>query len=155
VGHSFFDWVFYVLLIVFLPVCLCVICLVLGLLALATLSLQATLSRNGITPHHHHQVNSKRAKQWRRRTLSFSLVIRCQTLTRSCHPRMDGTLFMSLHISKHLLWTSRRLRAQLFFMSRHNSKQSNSVELFGGLLKSTLNDFLMSHCYYLQLPRLL
>ena len=36
-----------------------------------------------------------------------------------------------------------------------NSKQSNGVEPFGGLLMSTLDDFLRSDCNYLQLPRLL
>ncbi len=40
-------------------------------------------------------------------------------------------------------------------MSWRNSKQSNGVEPFGGLLKSTLHDFLRSDCNYLQLPRLL
>jgi hypothetical protein len=40
-------------------------------------------------------------------------------------------------------------------MSQQNSKQSNSVEPFGGLLKSTLVDFLRFDCDYLQLPRLL
>ena len=52
-------------------------------------------------------------------------------------------------------WMSRRLRAQSFFMSRHNSKHSNGIEPFGGLLKSTLDDFLRSDCNYLQLQRLL
>jgi hypothetical protein len=68
---------------------------------------------------------------------------------------MDDTLFMSLHISKHLHWMSRGLRAWLFFISWRNSKQSNSVEPFDGLLKLTLDDFLRSDCDYLQLPRLL
>jgi hypothetical protein len=40
-------------------------------------------------------------------------------------------------------------------MSRQNSKQINGVEAFGGLHKSTLDDFLRSGCNYLQLPRLL
>jgi hypothetical protein len=40
-------------------------------------------------------------------------------------------------------------------MSRKNSKQSNGVEPFGGLLKSTLDDFLRSVSDYLQLPTLL
>ncbi len=43
----------------------------------------------------------------------------------------------------------------VIFMSRHNSKQSNGVEPFGGLLKSILHDFLSSDCDYLQLPGLL
>jgi hypothetical protein len=68
---------------------------------------------------------------------------------------MDGTLFMSLHISKHLRWMSRRSHTWLFFVSQQNSKQSNGVEPFGGLLKSTLDDFVRSDCNYLQLPRLL
>jgi hypothetical protein len=85
----------------------------------------------------------------------FSLVVRCQTRARSCPPRMDGTLFMSPHISKHLHWMSRHLRTWSFFMSRHNSKQSNIVKPFGGMLKSPLDYFLRSDCNYLQLPRLL
>jgi hypothetical protein len=40
-------------------------------------------------------------------------------------------------------------------MSRRNSKQSNIVEPFGGLPKSTLDDLLRSDCNYIQLPRLL
>jgi hypothetical protein len=40
-------------------------------------------------------------------------------------------------------------------MSQHNSKQSNGVEPFGGLLKSTLDDLLRCDWDYLQLPRLL
>jgi hypothetical protein len=48
----------------------------------------------------------------------------------------------------------RCLQAWLFFMSRRNSRQSG-VEPFGGLYKSTLDDFLRSNCNYLQLPRLL
>ena len=40
-------------------------------------------------------------------------------------------------------------------MSRRNSKQSNGIEPFGGLLKSTLDDFLRVDCDYLQLSRLL
>jgi hypothetical protein len=68
---------------------------------------------------------------------------------------MDSALFMSPHISKQLHWMSRRLRARSFFMSWQKSKQSNGVEPFGGLLKSTLDDFLRSDCDYLQLPRLL
>jgi hypothetical protein len=40
-------------------------------------------------------------------------------------------------------------------MSWQNSKRSNGVESFGGgLLKSTLDDFLRSDCNYLQLSRL-
>jgi hypothetical protein len=50
---------------------------------------------------------------------------------------------------------SRHLRAWLSFMPRRNSKQSNGVEPFVGLLKSTLDDFLRSDCDYLQLPKLL
>jgi hypothetical protein len=155
VGHSFFDWGFYVLLIAFLPVCLCAVYLVLSLLALTILSLHAISSQNSITHCCHCQVNSKRAQQWRRRALPFSLVVRCLTHARLCPPRMDGTLFMSLHISKHLHWMSRCLCTWLFFMSQRNSKQSNGVEPFGGLLKYTLDDFLRSDRNYLQLPRLL
>jgi hypothetical protein len=40
-------------------------------------------------------------------------------------------------------------------MSWHNSKHSNGIEPFGGLLKSTLDDFLRSDRDYLQLQRLL
>jgi hypothetical protein len=40
-------------------------------------------------------------------------------------------------------------------MTRHNSKHSNGIEPFGGLFKSTLDDFLRSDCDYLQLQRLL
>jgi hypothetical protein len=40
-------------------------------------------------------------------------------------------------------------------MTRRNSRQSSSVELFGGLYKSTLDDFLKSGCDYLQLLRVL
>jgi hypothetical protein len=86
--------------------------------------------------------------------MPMSLVVRCQTHTCSCPPWMDGTLFMSPHISKHLQWMSRCLHAWLYFMSWQNSKQSNGFEPFGGLLKSTLDDFLRSDCNYLQLPRL-
>ncbi len=154
-GHSFFDWGFYVLMFAFLPVCLCVVYMVLGLLALAILSLHATLSQNGITRRGLRQVTSNFAWQLRRRALPFSLVVRCQTRARSCPPWMDGILFMSPHISRHLRWMSRRLRAQSLFMSRRNSKWSNGVEPFGGLLKSTLDDFLRSDHDYLQLPRLL
>ncbi len=46
------------------------------------------------------------------------------------------------------------MRTQSFFVSGHNSKLSNGKP-FGGLLKSTLDDFLRSDCNYLQLPRLL
>jgi hypothetical protein len=49
----------------------------------------------------------------------------------------------------------RRVRARAFFISRRNSKQSNGIEPFGGLLKSTLDDFLRVDCDYLQLTRLL
>jgi hypothetical protein len=49
----------------------------------------------------------------------------------------------------------RRLQARLFFMSQRNSRQSSGVEPFGGLCKSTLDDFLKSDCDYIQLPRLL
>ncbi len=103
----------------------------------------------------HCRVNSKRARQWRCRALPFSLVVRCQTSAPSCPHWMDGTLFMSPHISRQLHWMSRCLHVWLFFISRRNSKQSNGVEPFGGLLKSTLDDFLRSDCNYLQLPRLL
>ncbi len=127
----------------------------LGLLALAILSLHTTLSQNGITHCPHCRVNSKRARQWRHHALPFSLVVQCQTCTRSCPPWMDGTLFMSPHISRHLHWMSRRLHTQSFFMPRRNSKQSNGVELLSELLKSTLDDFLRSDCNYLQLQRLL
>ncbi len=65
------------------------------------------------------------------------------------------TLFMSSHISKHLCWMGRRLQAMLIFLSLHNSRQSNGIEPFGGLFKSTLGNFLRSDCNYLQLPRLL
>jgi hypothetical protein len=55
-----------------------------------------------------------------------------------------------------LRWMSRRLRARSFFLSRRNSKRSHGrVEPFGGLLKSTLDDFLRVDRDYLQLPRLL
>ncbi len=121
--HSFFDWGFYILLFAFLPVCLCVVYLVLGTLALAILSLHAILSQNGITRCCHRQVKSNCAQQWRRRALPFSLVIWCQTCARSCPPWMDHTLFMSPYFSKHLCLISRSLCAWLFFMSRHNSKQ--------------------------------
>ncbi len=47
------------------------------------------------------------------------------------------------------------MRAQSFCMSRHDSKQSNGVEPFGGLLKSTLDDFLRSDSNHLQLLKLL
>jgi hypothetical protein len=40
-------------------------------------------------------------------------------------------------------------------MSGRNSRQSSSVEPFGGLYKSTLDNFLKSDRDYLQLPRLL
>ena len=40
-------------------------------------------------------------------------------------------------------------------MSQHNSRGSSGVEPFGGLYKSTLDDFLKSDWDYLQLPRLL
>ena len=40
-------------------------------------------------------------------------------------------------------------------MPRRNSRQSSGVEPFGGLYKSTLDDFLKSDCNYLQLPKLL
>jgi hypothetical protein len=87
--------------------------------------------------------------------LALYLVIWCQTRTHSCPPWMDGTLFMPPHNSRHLHWISRHLCAWSFFMSRCNSKQSNGVEPFGGLLMSTLDDFLRSDCIYLQLSRLL
>ncbi len=69
---------------------------------------------------------------------------------------LDG--WYTVHVSAYLktFWLmSRCLRAWLFFMSRHNSKESNGVEPFGGLLKSTLDDFLRSDHNNLQLPRLL
>jgi len=62
---------------------------------------------------------------------------------------------MSPHISKHLQWMGRRVRARAFFKSRRNSKRSNGVEPFGGLLKSTLDDFLRVDRDYFQLSRLL
>ena len=49
----------------------------------------------------------------------------------------------------------RRVRARAFFKSRRNSKRSNGIEPFGGLLKSTLDDFLRVDRDYLQLSRLL
>ncbi len=115
-----------------------------GLLALAILSLHATLCNNiGIPRRIHRRVNSRRALQWRRRALPFSLVVRCRTRARSRPPWLDGTLFMSPHISKHLRWMSSRLQARTFFMSRRNSKRSHGrVKPFGGLFKSTLDDFL-------------
>ncbi len=123
-----------------------------GLLALTILSLHASLCNNkGIPCCIHCRVNSKRAQQWRRRALPFSLVARCQTRARSHPPQLDGTLFMSPHLSKDLRWMSRRLRARSFFISRRNSKRSHGrVEPFGGLLKSTLDDFLRVDRDYLQ-----
>jgi hypothetical protein len=81
----------------------------------------------------------------------FSLVVQSQTHSRCCPLWMDGTLFISPHISKYLPWMIRCLRTWLLFMSWRNSKQSNGVEPFGGLLKSTLDDLLRSDCDYLQL----
>ena len=85
----------------------------------------------------------------------FSLVVWCWTRARSQPPHLDGTLFLSLHVTKHLRWMGRQLQAWLFFRSQHNSRQSSGVEPFGGLYKSTLNDFLKSDHDYLQRPRLL
>ena len=87
--------------------------------------------------------------------MPFALVVRCRTRARSRPPRLDGTQFMSPHISKHVRWMGRRVRARAFFRSRRNSKRSNGIEPFGGLLKSTLDDFLRVDRDYLQLPRLL
>ena len=127
-----------------------------GLLAYTILSLHAILhSNNGITRRKHGRVNSKRARQWRRRALPFALVVRCRTRARSRPPRLDGTQFMSPHISKHVRWMGRRVRARAFFWSRRYSKRSNGIEPFGGLLKSTLDDFLRVDRDYLQLSRLL
>ncbi len=155
-GHSFFDWGFYVLLFALLPVSFCVVYLMSGLLASTILSLHAILhNNNGITRRRHCRVNSKRARQWRRHALPFALVVRCRTRAHSRPPWLDGTLFMSPHISKHLRCMGRRLQDRSFFMSRRNSKRSNGIELFGGLLKSILDDFLRVDCDYLQLPRLL
>ncbi len=68
---------------------------------------------------------------------------------------LDGSLFLSPNISKHLRWIKGRLRARTFFMSWHNSSQSSSVEPFGGVSSSTLDGFLRSDVQFLQLPRLL
>jgi hypothetical protein len=69
---------------------------------------------------------------------------------------LDGwyTLHVSAYLKAFVLDEQTFVRL-VVFMSRRNSKQSNSVEPFGGLLKSTFDDFLRSDCNYLQLPRLL
>jgi hypothetical protein len=127
-----------------------------ALLAYTILSLHAILhNNNGIMRRKHRRVNSKRSRQWRRRALPFALVVRCQKKASSHPPWLDGTLFMFPHISKHLQWMGRRVRAQAFFRSRRYSKRSNGFEPFGGLLKSSLDDFLRVDCDYLQLSRLL
>ena len=89
VGHSSFDWGYYVLLFNFLPVSLCIVYLVSGLLVLFILSLHAILSQNGTTCHRHHWATHKRARQWRCRALPFSLIVRCWTCTRSCPPWLE------------------------------------------------------------------
>ncbi len=127
-----------------------------ALLAYTIISLHTILhNNNGITCRKHCRVNSKHARQWRRRALPFALVVWCQTRARSHSHQLDGTLFMSPHISKHLRWMGRCVRARAFFWSQRNSKQSNGIEPFGGLLKSTLDDFLRVDRDYLQLSRLL
>ncbi len=47
------------------------------------------------------------------------------------------------------------MRARAFYISRRDSKRSNGINPFGGLLKSTLDDFLKVDRDYLQLSRLL
>ena len=72
----------------------------------------------------------------------FFLVVWCRTCAHSRSPCLDGTLFLSPHVKKHLSWMGRQLQAQSFFRTRRNSRQSSCVEPFGGLYKSTLDDFL-------------
>jgi hypothetical protein len=69
---------------------------------------------------------------------------------------LDG--WYTVHVSTYLkafALDERMFARRSFFMSWQNSKQSNGVEPFGGLLKSTLDDFLRSDRDYLQIPRLL
>ncbi len=125
------------------------------LLACFILHINSNLSRTGITCLCYRQANHKRARCWWCHALPFALVVRCRRRSH-CHPQwLDGSLFLSPNISKHLRWMKGHLRARTFFMSRRNSSQSSGVELFGGHSSSTLDGFLRSDVQYLQLPRLL
>ncbi len=87
--------------------------------------------------------------------MPFALVIRCRRLSRCCPQHLDGSLFLSPNISKHLHWMKGRLHSRTFFLSRRNSSQGSDVEPFGGVSNSTLDGFLRSDVQLLQLPRLL
>jgi hypothetical protein len=137
------------------PVSLCSVFLVSSLLACFILHINSNLSRTGITCRHYRQANHERACCWWHRALPFALVVWCRRRF-CCHPQwLDGSLFLSPNISKHLHWMKGRLRAWTFFMSWRNSSQSRGVEVFGGLSSSTLDVFLRSDVQFLQLPRLL
>ncbi len=126
-----------------------------SLLACFILHINSNLSRTGITCHRYCQANHKRARHWWRRALPFALVVRCRRGS-CCRPQwLDGSVFLSPIISKHLRWMKGCLRSWTFFMSRHNSSRSSGVEPFGGLPSSTLDGFLRSDVQFLQLPRLL
>jgi hypothetical protein len=87
--------------------------------------------------------------------LPFALVVRCRNCARSRPPRLDGSLFLSPHITQHLRWMKGRIRARSFFISQRNSQQSSGVEPFGGISDSILDGLLRSDVHFLQLPRLL
>ncbi len=126
-----------------------------SLLACFILHINSNLSRTGITCCCYCQANHKCARCWWRRALPFALVVWCRRRSRCCPQRLDGGLFLSPNISKHLRWMKGRLHAWTFFMSRRNSSQSSGVEPSCGLSSSTLDGFLRSDVQFLQLPRVL
>jgi hypothetical protein len=126
-----------------------------SLLACFILHINSNLSRTCITCCCYCRANHTCARHWWRRALPFALVVWCRRHSR-CHPQwLDGNLFLSPNISKHLHWMKGCLRARTFFMSWRNSSQSSGVEALGGLSSSTLDGFLRSDVQFLQLPRLL
>jgi hypothetical protein len=147
----------YVLLCTVLPVCLCLVYVMSSLLArfiLSIIHLSSTRLRVGIQRRIHRRANHERSRRWKRRRLPLSLVVRCRTRPRCRPPRLDGTLFLSPHIAKHLRWMNRRLRARSFFRARSHPVKEGCAP-FGGLCRSTLISFLGHDRDYLQLPRLL
>jgi hypothetical protein len=137
------------------PVSLCFVYLLANPLVCLVSYIYSQLSRIGITRRRYRRANQKRARHWWRRALPFALIVWCRTCARSCPPRLDGSMFLSPHITKHLRWMKGRLRARSFFISRRNSQWSSGVEPFGGISSSILDGFLRSDVHFLQLPRLL
>ncbi len=119
------------------------------------LYIYSQLSRIGITRHRYHGANQKHARHWWCLASPFALVIQCRTHAQSCPPWLDGSLFLSPCVTKHLSWMKGHLHARSFFISWRNSQWSSGVEPFGGVSSSILDGLLRSDVHFLQLPWLL